>query len=271
MSNPESSDPILELAIKAARAAGAHIQASVAQLSELKIEQKSLFDYVSRVDRESETLIRDEVNEAFPEHGFIGEEYGSSDSGAVIQWVVDPLDGTTNFLRGIAHYAVSIAVMQDQQLTHAVVFDPAKDELFSASAGKGAWLNEKQIHCAKLDAFAGVLLATGVPYSGENLAEVESFTNTMNGLLKKQTSGIRRLGAAALDLAYVAAGRYDGFWEANLKPWDIAAGVLLVQEAGGQVMDFTGGQDYLDNGDIIAAPGLICEEMLSVVGKCYRR
>jgi len=261
---------ILEVAITAAQSAGQFIQKSAEDISLLNIEQKTMHDYVSEVDRGSEKIVVDQILETFPDHQILGEEYGSQGSeSAQWQWVIDPLDGTTNFLRSLPHYAVSIGVLRDGVVHHGVVYDPAKEDLFVASKGKGVTLNNVAIHVSSSESIKGGLLATGVPFSGENLDNIDAFTNTMSDLLKCQTSGIRRLGAAALDLAYVAAGRYDGFWESNLKIWDIAAGVLMVEEAGGVVSDLSGGQNYLDNGDVIAASKGTYQDMLSVCKRYY--
>jgi len=262
--------PILEVAMQAAKKAGDVIQYAARDLTTLNVEEKSLHDYVSEVDRESEQIIAKHIQSVFPEHQILGEEYG--ERGGHIsdyQWVIDPLDGTTNFLRAIPHYAVSIGVLLNGELCDAVVYDPAKEELFTASYGKGSFLNGRAIVVSSSGSIAGALLATGIPFSGFNFEHVHCFTHSMVGLLNKRTSGIRRLGAAALDLAYVAAGRYDGFWEANLKPWDIAAGTLLVTEAGGVVSDLQGGQDYLNSGHIVAANSAVHPEMIEVTCKAY--
>ncbi len=262
---------LLKVAIRAARAGGDVIKRGANQLDSLTVEQKSLHDYVSEVDRNSENAIRETILSAFPDHQIIGEEYGVVGEKTGVQWVIDPLDGTTNFLRAIPHYAVSIGLIVDGALEHAVVFDPAKNELFRASLGQGAFLNDKRIHVSNIDSARGGLYSTGVPFSGDNLAEVDSFTATMLDLLNIETSGLRRLGAAALDLAYVAAGRYDGFWEAKLKLWDIAAGVLLVLEAGGTVSDLHGSNQYLATGDIVAASPKAHTEMVKISRANYRR
>lgn len=262
---------IVRVAISAARAGGDVIQRGAKQLDTLKVEQKSLYDYVSEVDRASEEAIIEHVLSAFPDHQIIGEEYGVLGENTGVQWIIDPLDGTTNFLRAIPHYAVSIGVMVGTKLEHAVVFDPAKNELFSASRGQGAYLNGKRIHVSSIESASGGLYSTGVPFSGDNLAEVDSFAATMLDLLNVKTSGLRRLGAAALDLAYVAAGRYDGFWEAKLKIWDIAAGVLLVEEAGGAVSDLHGRNQYLASGDIVAASPVAHSELVKICANNYRR
>lgn len=264
--------PILSTAIDAAKTAGQIISAAANDIGALNIEQKSLHDYVSEIDRNSERAIVDHIGQEFPEHAVLGEEFGTA--GVVesdYQWIIDPLDGTTNFLRGIPHYAVSIGVMRQSHIEHAVVFDPAKEELFTASRGEGAQLNGKPIAVSSIPSLRGALIATGVPFSGENLAELDSFSQTMHAVLAKHTSGIRRLGSAALDLAYVAAGRYDGYWEARLQTWDIAAGALIVQEAGGQVSDFHGEDGFLRSGDIVASNSAIIEEFCDITAQAYRR
>jgi len=261
---------ILEIAILAAQSAGEFIQKSAEDLSLLNIEQKSLHDYVSEVDRGAEKIVVDQIVKVFPDHQILGEEYGSQgNDSAQWQWVIDPLDGTTNFLRSLPHYAVSIGVLKGGVVQYGVVYDPAKKDLFVASKGQGATLNNVSIQVSSSESIKGGLLATGVPFGGENLDNIGAFTNTMTDLLKCQTSGIRRLGAAALDLAYVAAGRYDGFWESNLKIWDIAAGVLIVEEAGGVVSDLSGGGEYLKNGDVLAGPEAVHRDMLAVCKKYY--
>jgi myo-inositol-1(or 4)-monophosphatase len=261
---------ILDVAIQAAKLAGKSIQAAAVDISALNIEQKTLHDYVSEVDRESERIVVQKIQSEFPTHQIIGEEFGQQGSAnAEFQWIIDPLDGTTNFLRSIPHYAVSIGVRKSGELEHAVVFDPAKNELFVASRGQGATLNGKPIQVAQLSSIRGALLSTGVPFSGKNLEEIDAFTATMTDLLALQTSGVRRLGAAALDLAYVAAGRYDGFWEAKLKVWDIAAGILLVEEAGGKVSDLKGEGDYFESGNIVAANSAVHDTMVSITKTNY--
>lgn len=244
---------ILEIAKQAAYKGGEIISKGAENLSALDVQQKSLHDYVSDIDRNSELAIKKHILDTFPDHQVLGEEYGADGRYSNVQWIVDPLDGTTNFLRGIPHYAVSIGVLINGVLEYSVVFDPAKNELFSAQRGRGAFLNDKAIYTSQLASIRGGLYATGVPFSGANLTSVDCFSRTMIDVLNTQTSGIRRLGSAALDLAYVAAGRYDGYWEANLQQWDIAGGILLVTEAGGLVSDLQGGDGYLESGDVVAA------------------
>jgi len=262
---------LLAIAVNAAKRAGFHIKRSVKNIHLLNIEQKSLHDYVSEVDQRSEQMIREIILESFPDHDFLGEEFGSRrNSRSPYQWIVDPLDGTTNFLRGIPHYSISIALSLDGQIILGIVYDPAKDELFSAQDGQGAHCNSKPITVSDRASMQGGLFATGVPFNGQTLANLECFQSCLQQILLQETAGIRRLGSAALDLAYVAAGRYEGYWEANLNQWDIAAGALLVQEAGGVVSDLSGGADMLSNGNILAAcPGSF-ESMLQISSIAYK-
>lgn len=263
-------DNLLSVAIQVATDAGTYIARSASEIGQLNIIEKSLHDYVSEVDRNAEKIIRSLILKEFPSHTILGEEYGSGGGcDTDYKWIVDPLDGTTNFLRSIPHYAVSIGIEYNNELTIGVVYDPAKEDLFYAQKGKGAFLNKTRISVSQKSSIDGALLATGVPFNGKNLEEISSFTSTMEGLLAFHTSGIRRLGAAALDLAYIACGRYDGFWEANLQPWDIAAGVLLVTEAGGIVSDLNGGDEYLSSGNILAANQHVHKPMLSITNKYY--
>ena len=264
-------DEILKVAIDAARAGGDIINANATRISSLNIEQKSLNDFVSEVDRQSEIAVKVLIHKSFPDHAFIGEEYGASGRDeSEYTWHVDPLDGTTNFLRSIPHYCVSIGVCYLGVPYVAVVFDPVKKELYTAIKGQGAYLNDKPIAVAQLSNLNGALLATGVPFSGAYLDKIDSCLGTMNGVLHENTSGIRRLGSAALDLAYVAAGRYDGYWEAGLKSWDICAGLLLVQEAGGITSDLLGQPTSLFSGDVLAANRYVHAAMLTVSSVHYR-
>lgn len=266
----DNIESLLALAKQSALDAGEFIQEGASRRSTLNVEEKGMHDYVSEIDRGAEEIVRRHIRSHFPDHNILGEEFGTSkDSGSDYQWIIDPLDGTTNFVRGIPHYAVSIAVQYRSKIVVGVVYDPVKRELFSALKGEGSQLNDVPIQASGIPHIRGALLATGVPFSGEQLRDISKFTETMVSLLNEQTSGIRRLGAAALDLAYVAAGRYDGFWEASLKPWDIAAGTLLVREAGGIVTNFDGENDCLSCGNIVAAASGAHSAMLRSVQKAY--
>ena len=264
-------DDFLKTAVCAAKEAGEIILEGADRLGSLTVEEKSSNDFVSEIDRNAEKKIRKVLLDTYPDHGIVGEEFGSyNTSNTQYDWVIDPLDGTTNFLRGIPHFAVSIGLIVDGEIKLGVVYDPLKNELYTAVKGGGAHLNGKAISVRANGRVEGGLLATGIPFSGRLLEDSEQFSNAMTNLLNEKTAGIRRLGAAALDLAYVAAGRYDGFWEAGLKQWDIAAGIVLVQEAGGRVSDFQGKNEYLTSGNIVACTPAASEKMLSIIGEAYK-
>lgn len=260
-------EPMLTIALQAARAAGTRIVRASDRLDRVKVELKGQHDYVSEVDRDAEAIIIEHLRKAYPEHSIISEEFGiQTGRDTDNEWIIDPLDGTTNFIRGIPHYAVSIAFRQRGRLEHAVVFDPIKREEFTASRGKGAFLNEKRIRVSGRVSAAGALFATGIPFSNEPFDNIDPYLACLKDLVE-DSSGIRRMGVASLDLAYVAAGRCDAFWEMSLKPWDIAAGILLVREAGGMVSDFQGGDRFLDSGHIVASTPRLFKSTLRTVGK----
>ena len=242
--------PMLNIAVRAARRAGSIINRAALGGSPLEVKSKRANDYVTQVDRAAEEAIIEVVHKAYPDHAFLAEESGATGGAAECRWIIDPLDGTTNFIHGFPQYCVSIAVEQRGALAHAVIYDPVKNELFTASKGRGAFLNDRRIRvsrCAKLNE---ALVGTGFPF--KELGRVDVYLAQLRSVMEK-TSGIRRAGAAALDLAYVACGRLDAFWELGLSPWDMAAGTLLIQEAGGLVGDLQGEQTFMESGDIIAA------------------
>ncbi|MEE9326226.1 MAG: inositol monophosphatase family protein [Cocleimonas sp.] len=257
--------PMLNMAIKAAYEAGDIIARSADRIDQLQIENKDKNDFVTEIDRAAENAIIGLLKKSYPDHAFLGEESGkhegAKDASTQYEWIIDPLDGTTNFLYGIPHYAVSIALKKDGKLDQAVIYDPAKDDLFYASRGGGAFLNKRRIRVSKRLSLENALLTTGVPYRPDQEELVDKYFQTMKALIIN-TAGVRRPGAASLDLAYVAAGRYDGFWEYGLHEWDIAAGVLLVQEAGGLVGDLKGGDTYFKTGDIVAASPKVFKDMI---------
>jgi len=213
------------------------------------VTTKSRNDFVTEVDKHAEMAIIDTLHNSYPNHAFLAEESGQQGDSPYI-WIIDPLDGTTNYLHGFPQYAVSIALQHKGELVQAVVYDPLRQELFTASRGEGAMLNNRRIRVSKQKHLEGALLGTGFPFKEqERLDEyLESFKT-----LFPMTAGIRRAGAASLDLAYVACGRLDGFWEFGLKPWDMAAGALLIKEAGGMISDICGNENYLETGNIVTA------------------
>lgn len=250
--------PMLNMAVKAARNAGSIIMRHADRLERLTVESKGLKDYVSEVDRMAEEEIIRVLRAAYPNHGILGEETGAH-VGDDFVWIIDPLDGTTNFLHGFPQFAVSIALRHKDRLDQAVIFDPSHNELFTASRGSGAQMNDRRIRVSRIHELEYALLGAGFPFRSHE--HMEAWIGTLKEFMLS-TSGIRRPGSASLDLAYVACGRYEGFWEIGLNAWDMAAGALLVQEAGGMVSDFAGGQDFLESGNIIAGNPKIHAEML---------
>jgi len=248
---------MLNTAVAAARSAGGIIVRYIDRIDSLTIATKARNDFVSEVDRHAEQAIIQKISRAYPEHGILAEE-SSEKKGNEYQWIIDPLDGTTNFLYGIPHYAVSIALKYRGRLEQAVVYDPVKDELFTASRGQGAQMNGHRLRVNNRKDLNAALLATGIPFRDNQNQDL--FMETMRYLIP-DTAGIRRLGSAALDLAYVAAGRFDGYWEFALQSWDIAAGILLVEEAGGRVADLRGGKDPLESGNIICGSPRVFQAM----------
>ncbi|MGR9106125.1 MAG: inositol monophosphatase family protein [Gammaproteobacteria bacterium] len=241
--------PMLNIAERAARTAGNVILRSIDRIDSLHIDEKSRNDFATEVDHRAEQEIIRVIRNAYPDHTIIAEESGVH-AGNDFTWIIDPLDGTTNFLHGFPQYAVSIALARKGRIEQAVVYDPLRQELFSASRGTGAMLNNRRLRVSGQASLKGALLGTGFPFGAQK--HLEAYLN-MFRCLSRDAAGIRRPGSAALDLACVAAGRFDGFWEIGLRQWDMAAGVLLVQEAGGIVTDFAKGNDYLSSGNIIAA------------------
>jgi len=259
--------PMVNIALRAARDAGEMIVKSADNLDLIKVDEKGRHDFVTEVDRRSEETIIYHLKKAFPEHAFLGEETGRSGNlESEVEWIIDPLDGTTNFVRGIPHVAISIACRIRGTLQHAVILEPFKREEFTASRGKGAHLNGRRIRVSGRQDKAGALYATGIPFSSPSIAHMTDYLACMQDFVDN-SAGIRRLGVASLDLAYVAAGRMDVFWEMYLKPWDIAAGVLIVREAGGMVSDFKGGESFLESGHILATTPRLFKSSLQVVSK----
>jgi len=257
-------DPAVNIAVKAARRAASIINQAANQLDLLNVETKAPNDFVTEVDRAAEAVIVDILREAFPEHGILAEESGRSGGGSEAEyvWMIDPLDGTTNFIHGFPQYAVSIALTRKGVPEHAVIFDPVSNELFTASRGRGAYMNDRRIRVSRRLRLADALLGTGFPF--RQFAHIDIYLSMFRELAQR-SAGLRRAGAAALDLAYVASGRLDGFWEIGLSPWDMAAGALLIQEAGGFVADFDGEGEYLKSGNIVAGTPKVFTELLLIV------
>lgn len=253
----------LNLMIKAARKAARGLVKDFREVENLQVSAKGPGDFVTRADREAERVLKEELMEGRPNYGWLGEETGETEgTDPTRRWIVDPLDGTTNYLHGLPHWAISIALEHKGEIVAAVVFDAAKDEMFFAEKGLGAFMNETRLRVSGRRSMIECIFATGVPFAGR-----PALPATLQDLarLMPTCAGVRRWGAAALDLAYVAAGRYDGFWERGLKPWDVAAGLLLVREAGGFTGPIRDGQDVLESGNVIAANSEIFEPFAKII------
>ena len=253
---------MLTTAVKAARKAGGIITRASFDIDKLNVRAKQHNDFVSEVDHAAEDAIISTLKEAYPSHGFHAEESGRKNAKADYVWVIDPLDGTTNFLHGFPQYCVSIGLLHKGKPEHAVVYDPNRNELFTASKGAGAFLNDRRIRVSRTDKLQDALVGTGFPF--KEMGNIDEYLRMFRTLMQV-CSGIRRPGAAALDLAWVAAGRIDAFWEIGLSPWDMLAGSILVREAGGLVGDFDGEDKFLDSGRIVATNAKLFAAMLKAL------
>jgi myo-inositol-1(or 4)-monophosphatase len=251
--------PMLNIAVRAARTAGNIITRGFENRDDLHIDQKGANDFVTKIDREAEAAIISKIQQSYPDHSFLGEEGGTIEADPDHQWIIDPLDGTTNFIQGIPHFAVSIALKIKGKLEIAVVFDPIRGDLFTATKGQGAQLNNFRIRCGKRNELSEAIIATAFPFRDK--ARIADYMKKFTPILV-HSGDIRRSGSAALDLAYVASGKYDGYFEANLKPWDIAAGLLLVREAGGITTDFNGGDNVMASGDVVSGNPKVVQKLL---------
>lgn len=254
--------PLVNIAVTASRAAGNFIMRHLDRADQLKVQAKGLSDFVSDVDRGAEAEIIRTIQRYYPDHAILGEENGALGE-SEWQWVIDPLDGTTNFLHGFPHFAVSIAVLHKGEVEHGVIYAPCTQDLYTASKGKGAQLNNRRMRVSRRTKLSEALIGTGAPI--RNPERNQQYLPMFEQVIEN-TAGIRRAGAAALDLAYVAAGRLDGFWELSLQPWDIAAGMLMVREAGGIVTELDGGNP-LETGSIVAAAPKLHPELIHLLGR----
>lgn len=253
---------MLNMAVRAARRAGAIINRAALDGGGLEVRAKQRNDFVTRVDHAAEAAIIEVVRKAYPDHSVLAEESGKSAGSAEYQWIIDPLDGTTNFIHGFPQYCVSIAIRHRGALAHGVVYDPVRNELFTASKGRGAFLNDRRIRVSKCARLGEALVGTGFPF--KEVSRMDLYMKQLVNLMKS-SSGVRRAGAAALDLAYVACGRLDAFWEMGLSVWDMAAGALMILEAGGLVGDLRGEAGYLESGEICAATPKVFALMLEAL------
>ena len=261
---------MLNTAVKAARKAGAIINRASLDVDLVQVSAKGRSDFVTEVDRAAEEAIIDVLRTAYPQHGFLAEESGASspEGNNEYTWIIDPLDGTTNFIHGFPQYAVSIALQQRGQLTQAVVYDPTRNELFTASKGRGAFLNDRRLRVSRRTQLRECLIGTGFPF--RSLEKLDAYLRIFKRITE-ETAGIRRPGAAALDLAYVAAGRLDGFWEFGLSPWDMAAGALLILEAGGFIADLDGEGNYLTSGNVVCGSPKVFPQLLKLIQEAQVR
>jgi myo-inositol-1(or 4)-monophosphatase len=258
--------PMINVAVKAARAAGAIINRAALDVESVRVSQKQVNDFVTEIDHAAEAIIIETLLTAYPGHGILAEEsgqmHGAKDSDYV--WIIDPLDGTTNFIHGLPIYCVSIALAVKGKVEQAVIYDPTRNDLFSATKGRGAYLNNRRIRVAKRTQLKDCLISTGFPYRPDD--DINTYLRLMGEMIQR-TAGLRRPGSAALDLAYVAAGYTDGFFELGLQPWDVAAGSLLITEAGGLVGNFSGDSNFLEQRECMAGNPRIYGQMVSILGK----
>jgi len=264
--NSPNLHPMINVAVKAARAAGAIINRAALDVESVRVSQKQVNDFVTEVDQASEEMIIETLLGAYPGHGIwaeeSGREHGARDSEFV--WIIDPLDGTTNFIHGLPVYCVSIALAVRGKVEQAVIYDPSRNDLFTATKGRGSYMNNRRIRVAKRTRLQECLISTGFPYRPGD--DMPSYLRMLGDIMQR-TAGVRRPGAAALDLAYVAAGFTDGFFEKGLQPWDVAAGSLLVTEAGGLVGNLSGDSDFMEQHECLAANPRIYGQMVGLLGK----
>src|SRR5262245_15672396 len=253
--------PMLNIAVKAARRAGNIINRATRNLDLVAFKEKAANDFVSEVDREAEQAIIRTLHAPHPDHSILAEESGASGQ-SEYQWVIDPLDGTTNFMHGFPQFAVAIALRHRGVITQAVVYDPSRNDLFTSTRGRGAFLNDQRIRVSKRSQLRSSLIGTGFPF--RQFEHVDVYLAILRDTMGK-SAGVRRAGAAALDLAYVAAGRLDAFWEFGLSPWDIAAGALLISEAGGLISGLTGEDTHMETGHVVAGNPKVFVELLKAI------
>ena len=254
--------PMLNIAVRAARKAGSIINRAALEGGGYEVRTKRMNDFVTKVDTAAEEAIIEIVRKAYPDHAVLAEESGVAEGSAEYQWIIDPLDGTTNFIHGFPQYAVSIGIKHREALAHGVIYDPVKNELFTASKGGGAFLNDRRIRVSKCLRLGDALVGTGFPF--KEVERIDLYSKQLKNLMQK-SAGVRRAGAAALDLAYVACGRLDAFWELGLSPWDMAAGVLMIQEAGGLVGNVQGEDGFMESGEIACATPKIYPTLLQAL------
>lgn len=254
--------PLLNVMTKAAEKVGRALLRDFGEVEQLQVSQKGPADFVSQADVKSETMLKEELSKARPAYGFMAEESATAKPDTEYTWVIDPIDGTTNFLHGIPHWAISIGLLKNDEPVAAVVYEPVRDEMFWGEKGMGAFLNAARMRVSGRRELHKALIATGIPFKGH---DSPSFMAEMQSVMPK-VAGIRRMGSASLDLAYVAAGRYEGYWERGLKPWDIAGGYLLIKEAGGYIGPFVKGESVIFKGDLVATNNALSRQICDLLG-----
>ena len=264
-----SKSPLLTVMINAAFKAARGLVRDFGEVEHLQVSRKGPGDFVSQADKKTEKILFEELKKARPDYGFLMEESGRIENkDKEHTWIIDPLDGTSNFLHGIPHFSISIGLQKGNDIIAGVIYDPIKDEMFYAERGGGAFINDRRIRVSSRTHMAESLIATDIPFASHNEAQHKTFTDALHTLMPK-VAGIRRMGSAALDLAYVAAGRYDAYWEAPISSWDVAAGIIIVKEAGGFVRDLKGGTDVLGTSSIMASNEGLQIELEKTLKKVY--
>ena len=253
--------PMLNMGIRAVRSAGDFIIQCMDRMQGIEVAEKSRNDFVSEVDRRAERIILDVLSKAYPDHAILAEESGEQGE-SEYRWIIDPLDGTTNYLHGFPQFAISVALEHKGVLDQGIIYDPLRQELFTASRGEGAWLNDRRMRVSRRDSLEGALIGTGFPF--RSLNRLDTYLDVFRQLTAV-VAGIRRPGAASLDLAYVATGRLDGFWEYGLEQWDIAAGTLLIREAGGYASDMDSGDTRIESGNIVAGNPAVHDLLMEII------
>ncbi len=256
----------IELSISSAIEAGKVLRENIGKITADAVEDKRPFDYVTKIDKTCEQLIISAIKEHFPDHEILAEESGENYNKNAYRWIIDPLDGTTNFIHGNPHCSISIALQQENNIILGVIYDPYRDEMYYAERGKGAYCNHKNIYVSRQANVNNCLISTGFPFKSRHL--LDQYWRVLSEIFMA-VSGIRRTGSAALDLAYVACGRFDGFWELRLSPWDVAAGAIIIEEAGGKITDFEGKDNHIWTGNVVASNGIIHNFMLGKVQNVF--
>jgi myo-inositol-1(or 4)-monophosphatase len=255
-----------ELAISIAKQAGKILRENIGKITADAVEDKRPFDYVTEIDKACEQLIINSIKQYFPGHEILAEESGKNQNTNSYRWIIDPLDGTTNFIHGVPHSSISIALQKEDEMILGVIYDPYRDELYYAERGNGAYCNNQRIHVSRQANINNCLIATGFPFKSRHL--LDRYWKVLSAIFM-EVSGIRRTGSAALDLAYVACGRFDGFWELKLSPWDIAAGAIIIEEAGGKITDFEGKSNHIWTGNVLASNAIIHDFIMSKVQQVF--